>query len=156
MTDVLRHGSREDQSVHRLKYFDNYWMYCHESGHSWCLEGDDFGGPLSFPVAPSAGQSVHVSCEISQRLPDGSALNLVHFGDLLTFLLTIGWIAMKFDKEIHLPLRMNGSHSGYPVPFHLASSSGQSFSLSSTLVYIQVAAKLKTQQMLAWQHTESR
>ncbi len=37
----------------------------------------DFGDPLTFPVATPAGQSFHLLCEISQRLPDGLAQNFV-------------------------------------------------------------------------------
>ncbi len=36
----------------------------------------DIGDPLIFPVAPSAGQSFHLSSEISQHLLDGLAQNV--------------------------------------------------------------------------------
>lgn len=37
---------------------------------------------------------------------------------------TIGWIAMKFDTDIHVSFRMNINNSGDPVTFYLAPSSG--------------------------------
>ncbi len=51
---------------------------------------------------------------------------------------------MKFGTHIHVSLRINCDDYGDPLTFHLASSSGQNFSLSNTLVYDQMLAKLRT------------
>ncbi len=47
------------------------------------MDPNDFSDPLTFHLVPPAGQNLHISCEISQRLPDRSALFLfeVHIGD---------------------------------------------------------------------------
>ncbi len=44
---------------------------------------------------------------------------------------------MKFVSDIHVPLRMNCMYFDDPLTFPLAPSSGQTFYLSSTLVYLQ-------------------
>lgn len=52
----------------------------------------------------------------------------------------IGWIIMKFDTDIHVPLRMNINKFCDPLTFDLTPSSGQN--LSNTLFYDQILAKL--------------
>lgn len=42
-----------------------------------CVNPYDFEGSLTFPVAAPSGQSVHLSSERSQNLPDGLLQNLV-------------------------------------------------------------------------------
>lgn len=64
------------------------------------------------------------------------------FGDPLTFHLrhheiwkTIGWITLKFGSDIYVPHKVNCNNFGDPFIFDLASSVGQKFSLSNSLVY---------------------
>lgn len=53
----------------------------------------------------------------------------------------IGWIVMTFGTNINNPFRINSNNCGDPSAFHLAHCSGQTFKLSSTVVYEQVPAK---------------
>lgn len=74
----------------------------------------------------SSGQLLHYQTEISWRLSDGLSLNrqswfpedvtfpLVVLGEMFRRL--VGWIAMKFGKDIHVQLRMNDNHLGDPWP----------------------------------------
>ncbi len=47
--------------------------FCTDVHGSQRMNPTDFGDPLTFSLAPPAGQSFHLSCEISQYLLDGLA-----------------------------------------------------------------------------------
>ncbi len=50
---------------------------------------------------------------------------------------TIGWIAMTFDIDTHVPLKMNCKNFGDPLTFHQHNDQVKNLNLSYTLVYDQ-------------------
>lgn len=48
----------------------------------------------------------------------------------------------KFGRDFHVPIRMYFNAFGDCLMFHVASSSGQSFYVSNTLVHDQIPSKL--------------
>ncbi len=134
-------------------------IYCPQSTNT-----TNIGDPLSLTQDWPAGQSFHLSSEISQHLLDGLTPNVVRmfmgrrWWTLMTleipriFLLShhgvhicgfewnvstnIGWIAIKSDTDI--PLRMNYNDFGDPLTSYLVPSLGQNFNVFSTLVYDQI------------------
>lgn len=127
----------------------------------------DIGYPLTCLLVPSAGQSFHLFCAISQYLIDWLAQNLAqkfmvlrsfpkplmipwcfllchhkvdHCGFVWNISTAIGWIGVKFGSEIHAPLGKNCNHFGDPLTSHLVPAWGQKFSLSDTLVHVHIHA----------------
>lgn len=54
--------------------------------------------------------------------------------------------AMKLGTHIHVPFRMNCSKFGDPLTFYLVPLSGKIVTLSHTLVYYKIPAKLHSHQ----------
>lgn len=80
----------------------------------------DFGDHLNLQLAPPAGQSCHLSCNLSQHLLNEFSTNVC--------------------PDICGPQRMTPTDFGDPLTFHLAPPPVKIFNLSSALVGNQIPA----------------
>lgn len=92
-----------------------------------------FGGPLNFPLTPPAGHSFYFKISQHELRTDEHGRQY----------LNIGWIAMTFGSDIHVPLRMNCNNFCGPLTFHPAPSSGQDlYSILCFITFIRASAVL--------------